>query len=206
MNTRVSILAGDGGSSTGCHVIQFGRAWLLIGALAVTSLAPARESLGASFTPSMVFVQGGAGDEQTQAYVLGATWDLPWKAEFAFGSVSTYFEAAFGRWTTRAHGTSTAWPTQISLTPVVRLHPPGTAHRWFAELGVGANYIVPVFESGDKRFSTEFNFGDHVAVGRQFGEQGQLEVSLRMQHFSNGGISHPNPGENFAQLRLAHTL
>jgi hypothetical protein len=203
MCTRVSILAGGDGNAA---VARFGRAWILTVALAVTSLAPAHESMAASFTPSTVFVQGGAGDEQTRAYVLGATWDLPWKTEFAFGSVNAYFEAAFGRWTTRAHGTSTAWPTQISLTPVVRLHPAGAAHRWFAELGVGANYIVPVFESGEKRFSTEFNFGDHIAVGRQFGEQGQLEVSLRMQHFSNGGLSRPNPGENFVQLRLAHTF
>jgi lipid A 3-O-deacylase len=206
MSARTSILAGGDGNSPGSCIFTFSRAWILLVALVVASLAPAREASGASFTPSMVFVQGGAGDEQTQAYVLGATWDLPWKAEFRIGSVSAYLEAAFGRWTTRAHGTSTAWPTQLSLTPVVRLHPPGAAHRWFGELGVGANYIVPVFESGDKRFSTEFNFGSHVAGGRQFGAQGQLEVSLRMQHFSNGGISRPNPGENFVQLRLAHTF
>jgi len=206
MSSRVSTLAGGAGNSSDYHAIEFGRTWVLIAALVVTSLAHAHEAMGASFTPSTVFVQAGAGDEQTQAYVLGATWDLPWKAEFSYGSVSAYFEVAFGRWTTRAHGTSTAWPTQISLTPVVRLHPSGVAHRWFAEVGVGANYIVPVFESGDKRFSTEFNFGDHAAVGRQFGEQGQLEVSLRVEHFSNGGISRPNPGENFVQLRLAHTF
>jgi hypothetical protein len=31
----------------------------------------------------------------------------------------------------------------------------------------------------------------------------RLEVALRVEHFSNAGISHPNPGENFLQLRLS---
>ena len=69
-------------------------------------------------------------------------------------------------------------------------------------MGVGANYIVPIFDSGEKRFSTKFNFGDHVAIGRSFGQHS--EVSLRVEHFSNAGIEHPNPGENFGQLRYAH--
>ena len=29
------------------------------------------------------------------------------------------------------------------------------------------------------------------------------ELALRLQHFSNAGIKHPNPGENFVQLRYA---
>ena len=27
------------------------------------------------------------------------------------------------------------------------------------------------------------------------------ELALRVQHYSNAGIRHPNPGENFVQLR-----
>jgi hypothetical protein len=29
-------------------------------------------------------------------------------------------------------------------------------------------------------------------------------MSLRLQHLSNGGITSPNPGINFLQLRLAY--
>jgi lipid A 3-O-deacylase len=89
---------------------------------------------------------------------------------------------------------------------VLHLHPDGSLSHWFAELGVGANYIVPVFDSGHKRFSTEFNFGDHVAIGRQFGLHGRQEISLRVEPFSNAGIEHPNPGENFLQMRYAYRL
>ena len=34
-----------------------------------------------------------------------------------------------------------------------------------------------------------------------FGARGEHEVSLRLQHFSNAGIKHPNPGETFVRLR-----
>ena len=30
---------------------------------------------------------------------------------------------------------------------------------------------------------------------------GAHELALRVQHYSNAGIRHPNPGENFVQLR-----
>jgi len=31
-------------------------------------------------------------------------------------------------------------------------------------------------------------------------------VALRIQHFSNAGLSEPNPGANFVQLRYAYTF
>jgi hypothetical protein len=91
----------------------------------------------------------------------------------------------------------------VGLTPVIRLQPAGRPSRWFAEIGVGANYIVPLYRTGHKQFSTKFNFGDHFGVGRQFGERRQHEFMVRAQHFSNAGIEHPNPGENFVQLRYS---
>jgi lipid A 3-O-deacylase len=150
--------------------------------------------------PSAVFVQAGFGNQETDAYLAGLTWRLPLQYKFGFGSVSASIEAALGRWHTEGRQDSTAWPTQISATPTVRVYP-SQMSSWFAELGVGANYIVPLFRSGYKRFSTEFNFGDHAAIGRAFGRS---EVSLRIEHFSNAGIAHPNPGENFGQLRYAY--
>jgi lipid A 3-O-deacylase len=172
--------------------------------LAVLSCSSGRTT-AASLEPSTVFVQLGAGDQETTAYLLGATWDLPWRRDFRIGSVSGYFEGGFGRWSTHKTHTDTAWPTQISVTPVVRLRPMRTPN-YFLELGVGANYIVPVFDSGDKRFSTEFNFGDHVALGRTFRGRHPSEFAVRVEHFSNVGIEHPNPGENFLQLRYSPTF
>lgn len=155
-----------------------------------------------SWAPASVFAQAGAGDQRTTAYVVGATWDLPWRHEFKFGSLGVYGEVAVGRWHTDGRNDATSWPTQISLSPTFRLNPT-IAPKWFVEAGVGPSYIVPLFKTGHKRFSTEFNFDDHLAIGRAFGPS---EVSVRLEHFSNAGISHPNPGENFVQIRYAYRL
>ena len=156
-----------------------------------------------TLAPASAFVQAGFGDQHTDAYVIGATWYLPWQFHFSKGSVTAYVEASVGRWHTQGpNGGTTAWPTQFGAAPVLRLYP-AVAPNWFGEIGAGPNYIGPIFHSGDKRFSTEFNFGDHAAIGRRFGAS---EVSLRVEHFSNAGISHPNPGENFFQVRYAHRL
>jgi lipid A 3-O-deacylase len=40
-----------------------------------------------------------------------------------------------------------------------------------------------------------------IGMGRSFGGHGKNEISLRLQHFSNGGIKKPNPGENFVRVR-----
>lgn len=156
-----------------------------------------------TLAPVSAFVQAGFGDQHTTAYVVGATWYLPWHFDFSTGTLAAYVEASVGRWHTEGpKGGTIAWPTQFGATPALRFSP-SFAPNWFAEIGAGPNYIVPIFHSGEKRFSTEFNFGDHAAIGRRFGAS---EVSLRIEHFSNAGIAHPNPGENFIQVRFAHRL
>ena len=181
--------------------------WYLAVVSVLTYSASARsaQSVVDDLIPSTAFVQAGIGDQSTRAYIAGLTWDWKWRHHFGFGTLSGYFDADFGRWTTDRSGVKGyAWMTQVGLTPVLRWRPAGSQSDWFAEIGVGANYILPLYRSGSKRFSTEFNFGDHVAIGRDFGSRGQHEVALRAEHFSNAGIAHPNPGENFAQLRYSY--
>jgi hypothetical protein len=173
----------------------------------VVALAiPARSAIaGDSLTlaPAAAFVQAGYGDQHTDAYLVGVTWYLPWHFDFSAGTLAASVGASIGRWrTVGSRGDTTAWPTQLGVTPVLRLYP-SLAPHWFVEIGVGPNYIVPLFHSGEKRFSTEFNFGDHFAIGRRFGTS---EVSLRVEHFSNAGIDHPNPGENFVQVRYSFRI
>ncbi|HSI57915.1 MAG TPA: acyloxyacyl hydrolase [Ideonella sp.] len=169
-------------------------ACLLVGA------GPAAAQAGL-LTPSAVFVQGGVA-ETASALVVGANWDWDWQRPTGWGTWSGYWEASFGRWSTERIDGSTShdWVTQLGITPVLRLSPAGGG-GWFVEGGIGVNLLLPIFRAKDKRFSTVFNFGDHLAVGRRFGERGEHEVALRVQHFSNGGIKKPNPGEDFLQLR-----
>jgi lipid A 3-O-deacylase len=167
----------------------------------------AADSILPSLKPSSLFAQVGAGDNNTQSYLAGATWEWNWTKQTKWGDITGFQEASFGRWVVRdAPDSGSAWATQLGITPVFRLRPASWGGEWFTELGIGANVILPLYRSKHKRFSTEFNFGDHVAVGRWFGDRSQHELALRFEHFSNAGIDEPNPGENFVQLRYAHRL
>ncbi|MGA0609589.1 acyloxyacyl hydrolase [Caldimonas sp. KR1-144] len=159
-----------------------------------------------SWMPDQTFVQAGVA-EDAQAAVVGAIWRSEWDEPFAGGDLGMYWEVSLGRWfADRADGagSDSAWVTQVGATPVLRWTLSTSRLQWFVEGGIGANFLLPIYRTNDKRFSTTFNFGDHIAAGINLGEQGQHELALRIQHFSNAGIKHPNPGENFLQLRYAY--
>ncbi|WP_454828977.1 acyloxyacyl hydrolase [Pseudoxanthomonas wuyuanensis] len=146
------------------------------------------------------FVQAGV-SENNQSLTIGATRDWRWQKQYRLGLATGYWEGAVGRWLVNGRGSHDV--TQIGLTPVLRLYPQAWRPGWFIEGGIGANVIFPTYDDGKKRFSTTFQFGDHLAVGKRFGQQQQHEWALRFQHFSNARIERPNPGENFLQLRYS---
>jgi hypothetical protein len=157
--------------------------------------------------PDGAFVQYGVA-EDAQAITGGGVWQTNWSYGLGAGRLGLYFEVSLGRWraTLEDGSTSSAWVSQIGITPVLRWTKPAHGSPWFAEIGVGANVLTPIYRSGDKSFSTAFNFGDHLALGRTFGVRDQHEIAVRLQHFSNAGIKHPNPGEDFVQIRYLRRL
>jgi lipid A 3-O-deacylase len=185
------------------------RPLLFIALLLITEQSAADEtstSWSSSIKPDLMFLQAGDGD-RTRTLTLGLSWNLPWSERWANGMLSAYLDASVGRWwmndTSSAHG---PWVTQIGLTPVLRYRWGASRPSWFAELGIGANVLTPIIDNDDRRFGTAFNFGDHLALGRAFGEDGRQEIALRVQHYSNGGIKQPNPGINFVQLRYSRRV
>lgn len=156
----------------------------------------------AALAPRGWFTQFGVADEVTAA-TAGALWNL--KGNALRSRWGVYMEASVSRWNSRGgHPSDNGVLTQLAVIPVVRYRFADGGSRWFVEGGIGATVTSSVFQSGDKRFSTAFNFGDHVGVGYAFGAARRDELVLRAQHFSNAGIKHPNPGQNFVQLRYAH--
>lgn len=156
---------------------------------------------GDAFVPSAVFVQAGSA-AHTHEVTLGLMWDWSGRWPLAHGEVSGYWDASVSRWSyPSADGRRAAWLAQIGATPVLRWRANEGLSPWFAEVGIGATFTTNVYETSSKRFSTRFNFGDHLAIGRNFGPGREHELALRLEHFSNAGIKHPNPGENFLQLR-----
>ncbi|MEW5882557.1 MAG: acyloxyacyl hydrolase [Pseudomonadota bacterium] len=93
--------------------------------------------------------------------------------------------------------------TVVGFTPYLRLRDT-RIERWFFDFGVGFNTLSDLYETRDRRFSTHFQFSDHVAVGRSFGDDDAFELSWRFVHYSNAGIRHPNPGVNFQVLRIEY--
>lgn len=166
---------------------------------------PTSSPVPAWLKPERWYLQVGIGEHVDSANV-GVVWqiDRGWTLGGARLTVST--EISVGRWHVKDQGGSASGTnTQLGITPALRLTSSGTLGL-FGELGVGFNLITPIYRTHDKRFSTAFNFGDHIGVGvRPWGSKGS-EIALRIQHFSNAGIKHPNPGENFLQLRWSRSF
>ncbi|TXH82258.1 MAG: acyloxyacyl hydrolase [Pseudoxanthomonas sp.] len=146
------------------------------------------------------YVQGGAA-EDAQSLTVGMSRDWRWEKQYRYGHISGQWQGEVARW----HSDSRT-STQLGVTPALRWRPNGWDNGWFVEGGIGVNVIFPKYDTRKKEFSTTFNFGDHIAIGKRFGADQQHEWSLRFQHFSNGRIKNPNPGENFLQFRYTHRL
>lgn len=177
-----------------------------LSALLCVPLVAVAEDDRPSWLPTRAFAQVGVA-EDADAAVVGLIWDWSWSKDVAWGRLTGYWDVSFGRWAGESadrRTSSHAWVTQLGITPVVRLRPSRTHIGWYVEGGIGANVLLPIYRTADKRFSTHFNFGDHLAVGCTFGERAEHDVAMRLQHFSNAGIKEPNPGENFLQLRYSH--
>lgn len=136
----------------------------------------------------------------------GARWE--WKKSWRISdhwSLGGYWEAAVGYWRTLDRLIDHE-VTDFGLTPVFRLQ---RISRQFGvipyvEFAIGAHLLSDKDISDRIRFSTSFQFADQVAVGLRFGARGQYDLSYCMQHLSNAGIDHPNPGINFNLLRFQY--
>jgi lipid A 3-O-deacylase len=128
----------------------------------------------------------------TQRWLQGREWH-----------VGGYWDLAIGHWRKR-----NVLPgqnddiTEVSATPVLRVQR-NDLRGVYGEAGIGA-HLLSRSHIGDKRLSTNFQFGSHAGLGYRFGTKAQFDVGYRFQHLSNAGIRRPNPGINFHQVRLVY--
>lgn len=170
---------------------------LAAAALLGTPLASAQ-----SLRPAGYFAEGallGGGD---WAVGGGVIWPFAWHSSLGGNSLSAFAEGSINHWEARvANGRKGL--THFALVPILRVRFDGGSSAWFADAGIGVSLTDQLFVTQTKQFSTAFNFVDVVGVGRSFGADRAQDLSVRVQHVSNGGIRHPNPGQNFLQLRYA---
>ena len=91
--------------------------------------------------------------------------------------------------------------TAIGVTPVFRFQSDTLKGR-YVEGGIGVYYLSELYDNNGRRLSTKFQFGYHIGVGYVF--HNNLDLGLKIQHFSNGGIKQPNNGVNFAVIRMKY--
>ena len=166
-----------------------------------TVLAAALALAGPAAALDGVSFEAGRGNDRTDLWRAGMQWTWPhrWFAERSW-TLGAYWDVQLGRW---SGGRDPVW--DLSLTPVFRLE---RARRGrtipYAEAAIGFHALSNLRVSSDRIFSTRFQFGDHLGAGLRFGERYRWDAGLRLQHLSNGGLRRPNPGINFAQLRIAY--
>jgi lipid A 3-O-deacylase len=171
--------------------------------LAAGVLACAALTSGAACAIDGVAVELGRGDGTDMGRIaLQSDWQKQW-LKGAGWHVGGYWDLGLGQWHrggVRAGQNEDI--TEVGLTPVFRLQQ-NDRRGLYGEAGIGIHFLSHT-SIGDKRFSTSFQFGDHIGVGYRFGARGAYDLSYRFQHLSNGGIKAPNSGINFSQIRLQY--
>lgn len=153
-----------------------------------------------SYAVDSASIEFGTGNKTKLARV-GMQWEWEKKWWQSNGShIGGYWDLTLARW----HGTQfknipgdTQNITDIGITPVFRFQRDDQKGPYL-EAGIGAHYLSDLYNNNGRRLSTRFEFGDHLGVGYVF--QNNLDLTLKFQHFSNGGIKQPNNGVNFAIL------
>ncbi len=165
----------------------------LLGGLLVSGSAAAVD--GVSF-------ELGQGDGADMGRV-GLQWN--WNKQWLKGDqwhVGGYWDLSLGHWKRDALPGQNDNLTEIGLTPTFRLQQ-NDGRGLYGEAAIGF-HLLSNTSLGPKRFSTSFQFGDHLGMGYRFGTKGAFDLGLRYQHLSNGSIKRPNNGINFTQVRLQY--
>ena len=166
-------------------------------ALCFMLAAPARAQEPSPFASDGVSFEAGSGNG-AEMWRIGVTkkWQKRW-LETGNWHLGGYWELQYGEW----YGGNTIH--DLGFTPVWRFQQTERSRfSPYVEAAIGFHLIQPVRLTDTRGFSTAFQFGDHVGAGVRFGERQKLDLGVRFQHLSNGGIKEPNNGINFTQVRL----
>jgi lipid A 3-O-deacylase len=146
-----------------------------------------------------------AGGDKVQLIRVAAQsdWNRRWFPTNGW-HLSGYWDANLAQWRGNAYqGVSGRHEniTVVGLTPVFRFERDDKLGL-YAEGGIGVSLFSKLYDNADNRLSTAFEFADHLGVGYVLSNK--WDLGARIQHYSNGGIKHPNSGVNLFVLRAAY--
>jgi len=137
---------------------------------------------------------------------IGVQWN--WSKRWAITPnwhIGGYWDLDFGYWSNDSPRKTNNGMTDVGFTPTFRLQQTSMGPiSPYAEGAIGFHLLSETSVSEERRFSTTFQFGDHVGLGFRFGYRHAMDLGYRFQHLSNGGIKDPNQGINFHQVRFQY--
>ncbi|MES2184361.1 MAG: acyloxyacyl hydrolase [Pseudomonadota bacterium] len=145
-------------------------------------------------------------DSRTNGYTVGVTKPIDWQRPLWGGQATAYWDLYGSFLDSDGFRGDHHHTWLVGFKPVFRLRFDEGRSPWFTDAGIGVSYTDVLYRSNAKTFSTRFNFGTHLALGYSFGTQREQEISLRFEHYSNAHLETPNPGENYVQVRYAHSF
>jgi len=173
--------------------------WLGAAALLIADSAGAAGSLFDSAS-----IEYGSGSKVSMVRLgLQSNWKAPlWR--FSETQIGGYwdFSASFWRGTRHRGLHASQSLAAIGVTPVFRWERHDQRGP-YGEFGIGAHLLSELYNNNGDRMSTRFQFGDHIGVGYRWD---RVDLGLKFQHYSNGGIKKPNPGVDFVALRLLYAF
>lgn len=170
-------------------------------AIAVTGACLSSSALAID-SASLEFATG----NKTKMLRLGlqSNWDNKWFASNGT-HLGGYWDGTLAQWQGNNFqgkgGTQNL--TDIGITPVFRFQN-DSKKGLYGEAAIGLHVLSEIYDNNSRHFSTNFQFGDHIGIG--YVTQTGWDISLKIQHYSNGGIKHPNPGVNFAVLKAGYAF
>ncbi|TFW15670.1 acyloxyacyl hydrolase [Duganella callida] len=177
---------------------------LLSSLVAVAALSLAQSSHAGTGLVDSVSLEAGGG-ESMQMVRLSAQkdWNKNWFPTSGY-HLSGYWDANVAYW--RANdwlGVSGNHKNLgvVGITPVFRWEADNKLGL-YADAGIGAALFSSVYQNTDRHLSTAFEFADHVGFG--YVMSNKWDLGVRLQHYSNGGIKHPNGGVNLFVVRAAY--
>jgi len=143
-----------------------------------------------------ISIEVGHGDDNTSLLRLGLQDRWRKRAMIEEWHLAGYWDLSAAVWDNPTYSTA-----DVGFTPVFRIE----RKAIYVEAAIGV-HLVTTHISAARTFSTALQFGDHVGAGFYFGPGQRYDLSLRLQHLSNGHIETPNPGINFWMVRLQYNL
>ena len=164
--------------------------------LSLFALAPLSQ---AADSASLEFATG----NKTQMLRGGLQWN--WQERWLASNgnhVGGYWDLTLAQWRGTAYqgkAEQTQNLTDLGITPVFRWQN-DSKRGLYGEAGVGLHLLSQIYNNNGRHFSSAFQFGDHIGIG--YVTDSGIDISFKVQHYSNGGIKRTNPGVNFAVLKV----